>query len=80
MPEDPTIERKPKKPHLWAAKFWKEHGERFVFMTLATGFAGLFWVMDMKGEAKTILVGTAMLCYNKARTGKIKDEIDEPFN
>ena len=63
----------------WFKEFWVGHGERIIFMTIATIFAGIFYfyVPDMKGEAKTILVGLAMLCFNKARgngspTGKTK--------
>ena len=54
----------------WANKFWMEHGDRLTFMFIATLFGLAFYKLfpDMKGEAKTILIGVAMLCYNKARS------------
>ena len=54
----------------WFERFWGEHGDRVIFMVLATTFGGVFYYLmpDMKGEAKTILIGVAMLCYNKARS------------
>ncbi len=55
----------------WATRFWYEHGDRTVFMAGATAFALAFYFFmpDMKGEAKTILIGVAMLLFNKARSG-----------
>ena len=51
--------------------FVNEHGERLVFMLLATAFGLAFLTSpEMQGEAKTILIGVAMLCYNKARSTK----------
>ena len=61
----------------WLKHFWKIHGERIVFMSIAVLFGLFFWYFmpDMKGEAKTILIGVAMLCYNKARgNGKDTDK------
>ena len=56
----------------WFTTFWDEHGERLVFAGLALGLAAVFWFMpDMKGEAKTIMIGIAMLFFNKARTGVV---------
>ena len=60
----------------WFNKFWNNHGERIIFMIIATifGMAFYYFVPDMKGEAKTILVGIAMLCFNKARgNGSLKN-------
>ena len=53
----------------WFTEFWKKHGERMVFMLIAFVLALVFWFgfPDMQGEAKTILIGIAMLCFNKAR-------------
>jgi len=62
----------------WVTKFWTTHGERLVFMGMATVFGLAFWFYfpDMKGEAKTILIGIAMLLFNKAR-GPIDKEPDQ---
>ena len=53
----------------WTMEFWKKHGERMVFMLIAFVLALVFWFgfTDMQGEAKTIMIGIAMLCFNKAR-------------
>ena len=53
----------------WSVQFWKKHGERMVFMLIAFVLALVFWFgfTDMQGEAKTIMIGIAMLCFNKAR-------------
>jgi hypothetical protein len=62
----------------WWTKFWDENGQRIVYMTAAAGYSFLFIAMatfdwpekldgDWLGAAKTILIGLAMLCYNKAR-------------
>lgn len=62
-------------------EFWVNHGERLVFMFLALVFAVGMYVIGWIDEAKVIIIGLAMLCYNKARTGmtitkpKEEDEI-----
>ena len=56
----------------WFATVWNEHGERLIFSFFALALAALFWFMpNMKGEAKTIMIGIAMLFFNKARTGVV---------
>ena len=59
----------------WLTRFWNEHGDRIIFMLGATCFGGYFYAFtqDMQGEGKTILIGVAMLLFNKARTSW-KDE------
>lgn len=53
----------------WWSEFWDEHGDRMFFLLLAVIFGVCFWYTDeMRGEAKTILVGCAMLVFNKARS------------
>jgi len=54
----------------WLEKFWSAHGDRLIFASLATIFGFVFYYLmpDMKGEAKTILIGVAMLLYNKSRS------------
>ena len=47
--------------------FIKTHLDRLVFMGLALGFAFLLYNLEMQAESKTIFIGLAMLCYNKAR-------------
>ena len=57
----------------WLSKFWGKHGERLFFLSLAVGMAAAFWFMpEMRESAKVILIGAAMLCYNKARSGEEK--------
>ena len=51
----------------WATEFWNRHGERLVFATLALSLATVLYLLEMKAEAKTILIGMAMLFFNKAR-------------
>jgi len=51
------------------SNFWQTHGERLVFMGIATAFGvGFFVFTDMVGEAKTLLIGVATLALNKARS------------
>ena len=58
----------------WLSKFWATHGERLVFMAIATAFGIGFWFLtDMTGEAKTLLIAVATLALNKARSTP-KDE------
>ena len=47
--------------------FWRNHGERLVFMFLALCFAAVMYQLEWKEEAKVIIIGLAMLCYNKSR-------------
>ena len=57
----------------WFKRFWTDHGDRLFFMGLATifgvGFLAIskYTSLDMMGEGKTILIGIAMICFNKAR-------------
>ena len=51
----------------WISKFWNNHGERFVFAALALGLATILYHINLRAEAKTILIGMAMLFFNKAR-------------
>ena len=64
----------------WAMNFWKEHGGRLIFMAIATVFGVAFYyaMPDMQGEAKAILVGVAMLAYNKARSNGVAPSEPEP--
>lgn len=53
----------------WLNRFWDEHGNRLVFMTLAaTGATALYHLVDMKPEAQTVWLGLVMLLYNKCRS------------
>ena len=47
-------------------RLWENHGERFIFMFLAICFAAVMYKLDWKEEAKVIIIGLAMLCYNKS--------------
>ena len=55
----------------WFEGFWNEHGERLIFAGLALGLAALLHKMGLKAQSEVIIIGIAMLFYNKVRTGKI---------
>ena len=63
----------------WALRFWQDHGDRLVFMSIGTAFGMFFYfcATDMQGEGKAILIGTATLALNKAR-GVIADGKEKP--
>jgi len=53
----------------WLSKFWGKHGERLFFLIIAVGMAVAFWFTpELKESGKVILIGAAMLCFNKARS------------
>ena len=54
-------------------EFWKNNGTRLLYGGIATVFALAFYLYfdEMKGEAKTILIGVAMQCYNKMRGERV---------
>jgi len=64
----------------WLSKFWNDHGVRLVFMAITTAFGIGFWYLtDMTGEAKTLLIAVATLALNKARsTPKEETKEEEP--
>ena len=45
----------------------KNHGERLVFMFLAAVGAGIMYYLGWVDESKVIIIGLAMLCFNKSR-------------
>jgi len=64
---------------IWAVKFWKKHGDRVVFLSLAMSLAGAFMFFpDLKETGKTILIGGAMLLFNKARSPEREDNKEDP--
>ena len=52
----------------WLNAFWKDHGDRLVFMGIVTIFGVAFILLKMTGEGKTLLVAVATLALNKARS------------
>jgi hypothetical protein len=54
-------------------QFWKNHGERLVFMFLAALLALAMYQLKWVDESKVIIIALATLCLNKAR-GTIKNE------
>ncbi len=55
----------------WLSKFWGRHGERLFFLVIAVGMAIAFWFTpELRESGKVILIGAAMLCFNKARSGE----------
>jgi len=51
----------------WITPFWDKHGERLTFATLALCLAGVMYYIKLDKEANTIIIGIAMLFFNKAR-------------
>ena len=51
----------------WFKRFWDAHGDRLIFASLALGVSYVLYNIDLKAEAKTILIGIGMLLFNKAR-------------
>ena len=75
--EDPTIKKSltVHREFPWWAKFFTEHGERLIFALLALIMAGIYAMLNklfpaMPGEVKAIIIGIAMLFYNKVRSPK----------
>lgn len=58
----------------WFNKFWNTHGERLVFAAFALSIAAVLYLLEMKAEAKTIIIGMGMLFFNKARGTNHKGE------
>ena len=53
----------------WFTEFWNTHGDRLIFMGIATAFGvGFYMLEDMQGEAKVLLIAVATLALNKARS------------
>ena len=60
----------------WWLRFWQDHGDRLIFMTISAIFGIAFYLMtDMKGEAKALLISVAALALNKARGVLKKDQL-----
>ena len=51
----------------WAIEFWNSHGERLVFATLALSLAVVMRYITLEAESNTIIIGIAMLFFNKTR-------------
>jgi hypothetical protein len=56
------------------SRFWQKHGERLIFMALSMLLATLLFQLDMQAEAKVIFIGSAMMCFNKARSPDADDK------
>ena len=52
----------------WAARFWKDHGDRIIFMAIVAVFGVIFIHIDMVAEGKVLLIADATLALNKARS------------
>ena len=51
----------------WCNKFWSNHGERLTFAILALLLSGVMYTLKLEKEANTIIIGIAMLFFNKSR-------------
>jgi len=60
----------------WFKGFWNKHGERLSFAMFALSLAGVMYYLKLDKEANTIIIGIAMLFFNKARgtNGQTKGE------
>lgn len=58
----------------WFKNFITQHGERLVFMGLATLFGAGFFYINMAAEGKTLLIAVGTLCLNKARSPQGKKD------
>lgn len=77
--QKPVETTKVPKSHPWLSRFWNEHGERIIFMGVASAFGiGFYHFTDMTGEGKTLLIAVATLCLNKARSPKNGKDTDNP--
>ena len=51
----------------WMKAFLTNHGERLTFAVLALFLAGVMYLLKLEKEANTIIIGIAMLFFNKSR-------------
>jgi len=51
----------------WITKFWNSHGERLTFSGLALSLAAIMRYLELQAESNTIIIGIAMLFFNKTR-------------
>ena len=70
----------------WLQRFWDNHGERLIFAVLAIIMATVFLIVGLQNEAlkefvgagTTILIGVAMLFFNKTRSETKPPKPQEP--
>ena len=58
----------------WFTKFWGTHGERMTFAGLALCLAAIMRYIGLEAESNTIIIGIAMLLFNKSRGTNGKDK------
>jgi len=60
----------------WFESFWNTHGERLVFAAMALVLSGVLHMLKLHEQGNTIIIGIAMLMFNKTRgtNGKPKGE------
>jgi len=51
----------------WTIEFWNRHGERLTFAGLALSLAAIMRFLGLSAESNTIIIGIAMLFFNKTR-------------
>jgi len=51
----------------WTIKFWSSHGERLTFAGLALSLAVIMRFIELSDESNVIIIGIAMLFFNKTR-------------
>ena len=52
----------------WFIAFWNTHGERLTFALMALSLAGIMRYLKLEAESNTIIIGIAMLLFNKTRS------------
>lgn len=59
----------------WGSKFIKKHGDRVFFLCAAVSMASVFlFIPELTKTGETILIGSAMLLFNKARSPEVKKD------
>ena len=63
----------------WTIEFWNKHGDRLTFAMFALILAEImYFALNLKPQAETIIIGIDMLFFNKSRgtNGEKKGEED----
>ena len=59
-------------------KLWGRHAERLMFMVIALLLATIMYYIGWVDESKVIIIGVAMMCFNKARAPEKPEVKNDP--
>jgi hypothetical protein len=64
----------------WAKRFWNEHGDRIVFLSLAFSISLFLWwlLKELRGQLEGVMIAIPFFCLNKARGVKSETPLDLP--